>query len=280
MDLRTRLEVLLSPVKWRLAHWRRFRRWPNLARPRTFNEHVGAGMLLLRPSEWPHFSDKLAVKAFVAARLGPEWVTPTLWSGEHLPPRAERNWPIPYALKANNASGRNIFVKTEADADWDAIEAKLATWSRRPFSAGSGEWQYFEIPPRLLVEPLLPDPPHGPLDNYRFWCFDGVVRYAQLSTQRDGAWHTAFFHPDWTRAPFAYVWPIDPLDRERPPCLAAMLEGAARLAAGFPFARVDLYDIGGAPRFGEITFTPSAGLGRFFPPEADAEMGKLWPREA
>jgi hypothetical protein len=274
------LAALLSPVAWSLVYRRRLRQWPNLIRPRTFNEHIGAAMLLERHPDWVHLSDKLEVKKVVAERLGSEWVTPTLWTGRSLPPRAERSWPMPYVLKANNGSSRNLFVKSSVDQEWDAIEAKCALWMRRPYSPAKGEWQYLRIPPRLLVEPMLIGPGGRELDNYRLWCFDGVVQYVQLSTLRDGAWHTAFFYPDWKRAPFAYVWPIDPLSRSPPPCLGAMLDGAAKLAAGLPFARIDLYDVEGRPRFGEVTLTPSAGLGKFFPPEADANMGKLWPVRA
>ena len=272
------LAALLSPLAWSVFYWRRYKRWPNLFRPTTFNERIGAAMLLQRHPQWVRLTDKVEVKKLGAERLGPEWIIPTLWTGKALPPRGQRNWPRPYVIKANNGSSRNIFVRSPADEDWDAIETTCRRWMARPYSPAKGEWQYLKIPPRLLVEPLLPGPDGQDIDNYRLWCFDGAVTYVQLSTQRDGAWHTAFYHPDWTRAPFAYVWPIDPLSRPPPPSLAAMLDGAAKLAAGLPFARVDLYDVDGRPRFGEITLPPSAGFGRFSPPQADAELGILWPQ--
>lgn len=252
-------------------------RWPDLTHPHTFNEQLGAAMFGPHHPEWVRLSDKLTVKDIVAERLGLNWVTPTLWTGERLPARRDRIWTRPYVIKANNGSSRNIFIKVPADEDWDAIEAKCALWMTHPYGLAKGEWQYRDIRPRLLVEPFLPGPDGRDIDNYRLWCFGSAVHHVQLSTQRGGAWHTAFFHPDWTRADFAYVWPIDPQTRSAPACLPAMIDGAAKLAAGLPFARIDLYDVDGQPRFGEITLTPSAGLGRFFPPDADAEMGRLWP---
>ncbi|HCB74662.1 MAG TPA: hypothetical protein DEP91_00545, partial [Sphingomonas bacterium] len=61
-----------------------------------------------------------------------------------------------------------------------------------------------------------------------------------------------------------------------PAALARMIEGAETLGAGFDFVRVDLYDIAGTPRFGELTFYPGSGLDRFDPPSLDRLLGRLW----
>jgi hypothetical protein len=54
--------------------------------------------------------------------------------------------------------------------------------------------------------------------------------------------------------------------------------GIARtLSAEFPFVRVDLYDLPSGPLFGELTFSPGAGLMRFDPPEYDEIVGSWWP---
>jgi hypothetical protein len=41
--------------------------------------------------------------------------------------------------------------------------------------------------------------------------------------------------------------------------------------------RIDLYEVGGTPLFGEFTFYPNGAHSRFNPESADAEIGKLWP---
>ena len=57
---------------------------------------------------------------------------------------------------------------------------------------------------------------------------------------------------------------------------------AEKLSKNFPFVRVDLYIIGEKIYFGELTFTPAAGLDsdfKFVPPggkeDADIMLGKL-----
>lgn len=39
-----------------------------------------------------------------------------------------------------------------------------------------------------------------------------------------------------------------------------MLQVSSRLSEGFDYCRVDLYEIGGNVKFGEMTFTPAANM--------------------
>ena len=57
----------------------------------------------------------------------------------------------------------------------------------------------------------------------------------------------------------------------KPSCYDEMLDIARKLSAPFPFVRVDLYDIGGKPVFGELTFAP----GGEHSAAAQKEMGEL-----
>lgn len=49
---------------------------------------------------------------------------------------------------------------------------------------------------------------------------------------------------------------------EKPKNLESMLKVAADLSQGFKVVRVDLYNIQGEIYFGELTFTPAAGIGK------------------
>jgi hypothetical protein len=48
-----------------------------------------------------------------------------------------------------------------------------------------------------------------------------------------------------------------------------MVAAARALAAGWPFARIDFYNVNGRTVFSEITLCPGAGTCRFLPPEYD-----------
>ena len=56
----------------------------------------------------------------------------------------------------------------------------------------------------------------------------------------------------------------------------AMIAASEKLASGFPYARVDLYQHQERIYFGKITHYPEAGLGIFDPPEFDRALGDLW----
>jgi len=55
-----------------------------------------------------------------------------------------------------------------------------------------------------------------------------------------------------------------------------MIAIAEKLAAEFPYARIDLYEHQGRIYFGEITHYPGAGLGVFDPPDSTACSAMSW----
>lgn len=60
---------------------------------------------------------------------------------------------------------------------------------------------------------------------------------------------------------------------KKPGCLDEMFRLAEKLAEPFLFVRVDFYDEDGKIVFGELTFTPSAGLDNGLPEEAEMYLG-------
>ena len=139
------------------------------------------------------------------------------------------------------------------------------------------EYHYHAIPRQILIEELLDDgEPKGPLD-YRFYCFDGVPELIQVTNSDQTV--NQFYDPQWnaldlrTRA-------VENRSMARPDNLEQMLAAASTLAADFDFVRVDLYNICGHVRFGEMTFTPGAGLLPLQPAIWDLILGQKWKVKA
>ena len=61
---------------------------------------------------------------------------------------------------------------------------------------------------------------------------------------------------------------------ELPDNLKEMISLAERLSKNKPFLRVDFYNVNGKIFFGELTFYPASGLGKWTTEEADKEIGK------
>ena len=85
---------------------------------------------------------------------------------------------------------------------------------------------------------------------------------------------TDTFDPKWQRTPFSINRPDCRAVVAPPSNLDEMVACARALSAGWPFARIDLYDVDGRTVFGEITLYPDAGTNRFLPPEYDRYWGE------
>jgi hypothetical protein len=269
--------LLALPLRARISldFFRHQGKFPRLDSPHTFSEKIARRKLFDRDPRMPILTDKILVKQHVMEVLGAEWVIPTLWSGEKLPPRSERNWPIPYVLKANHGSSWNIFVRSEEDQDWDQIEKFMQSWLKTTFGQVYGEWLYTQIKPGLLVEPFVGTGGIAPPD-YKLFVFAGRTELIQVDLGRLQKHRQFFYDTKWNRQPITYVCPDDGEEIEPPASLAKMISAADLLGAHFPFVRIDLYEIGGEPKFGEFTFYPNSGNVPFKPESVELELGRLW----
>jgi hypothetical protein len=266
-----------STALW-LLHWKRVGRRPNLRNPRSFNEKIQARKLRNRDPRLPLFADKVKVKEHVTKVLGESWVTPTLWSGSTLPERGARDWPVPFVIKSSHGSGHTIFVRDPQAIDWDAIETKTRSWVADSFGDVAREWLYTRIERQILVEPFIGSGDSAPLD-FKFHVFGGRVEYIQVDVDRFSDHRRAFYDRDWQRTDVELIYKMATTPIARPAALSEMMRGAELLAADFGYVRVDLYDLDGEPRFGEMTFYPESGFGRFSPDQADFALGALWTKD-
>jgi hypothetical protein len=108
-------------------------------------------------------SDKYAVRAYVASKLGEQHLVKLLWHGED--PRAIPFDALPkeYVIKTNHASHQTIVVKGEADRQ--EIIDTVAIWLKINYYWACREYQYYHIKPRVMIEEYLRTPDgNGPLD--------------------------------------------------------------------------------------------------------------------
>lgn len=251
--------------------------YPNLFYPSTFSEKIQKSKVFNRDSRIPIRQDKVLVKDIVTQKLGAAYVIPTLWHGTQLPPRQQRNWPMPFVIKANHGCGWNIFVRNHAECNWDAIEKKCDSWMSQVYGRTFGEWLYSQIKPQLLVEPYISAVASLPLD-YKLWVFSGKVKLIQVIAGRGSSNIRQFFYDEnWVRQPFTGVAIADAPENISPPAsLNQMLAAAVTLAEDFAFVRIDFYEVNQQPLFGEITFYPASGFSPFKPIIYEKHVGAFW----
>ena len=258
----------LAKLRIAICYLVRHQRLISFENPKAFNELVQRRKLNGRDPRMAILADKVAVKAFVAASLGPEWVTPTLWHGTDLP--AMPDWPLPFVVKSRHGCNQNAFFPDKV-ADWPKVRRRARRWMKRAYGVLLDEWLYRQIPRGILVEPFIGDPCTLPID-YKIFTYGGRATHVQVHLDRENHHRWIVFDRNWRRvsAPTA-----DP-DPTPPHSLAKMLGAAEKLGCDFDFVRCDFYEVSGKPLFGEMTFYPGSGLGKFHPVSLDLVMGNLW----
>ena len=255
----------LARLRIRLSYAWRHRLLPNLDTPRRFTEWVQWRKLNERCPALASLTDKCAAKALVAARLGPQWVVPSLWQGDAAPDVPP--WPTPFVIKASHGCNQFAIVHDVA-RDWPAALARSRQWTRQTYGAWLDEWLYSLNRPGLLVEPFIGHGNTPPVD-YKLYVFAAQVAVVQVHTDRLGDHRWVQYDRHWNRL-------SNGPEAAPPGSLAPMIGAAETLGRGHDFIRVDFYDTASGPLFGEFCLYPGSGLDPFDPPSLDGQLGARW----
>lgn len=283
----------ISAEEWVKREWyRRYGTQLDLERPRTYNERLQ--WLKVYGEQRPDVfgdvdlarrcADKIAVREYVKALLGAEHLVPILGVYPRLQDIPFDDLPDSFVIKASHDSGSTIIV-TDKRQLTDRLNDKLRTLKFRlrvNYGLLKKEWVYSRITPQVVVEDLLSSDHKRELWDYKVFVFRGEPKLIQVDVDRFGDHKRSFYTPDWTKTNLAILYEPYDGDISKPPCLTTMLDYSARLAQPFLHARVDWYVLQERLLFGEITFFPESGFGRFNDPHWERAMGKwmAWENEA
>lgn len=230
-------------------------------------------------SLWTELADKIMVRDYVEARCGGDllprlyktYVTADEIDFDDLPDR--------FVIKTNNGCSSNYIVRSKGNVDIEGIRAGLDKWIHMPYGELTGQMHYAGIKPMILAEELMYNEgdPEGVLVDYKFFCFDGDVRYCYVAMDRVfGQVHSykrMMYDMGWNAMPEVFIKGVELGSCEMPSAFDDMRVVAGRLSKGIPFVRVDLYEVNGVVKFGEMTFTPGLACG--FTDEFQNSMGDL-----
>lgn len=255
----------------------------DLNHPMLFSEKIQWLKLYNRKSCYTMMVDKFAVKEYVSAIIGKQYVIPTLGVWNDVCDIEWGNLPDKFVLKTTNGGGGSgvVICKDKRRLNIRDVERKLKKSLSQNIYSKSREWPYKNVPRRILAEVYMQDESpvaNSDLSDYKFYCCNGEPIYCQVIRDRSTKETIDFYDMDWNHMPFVGLNPIAQNGRipvERPNSLSTMIDICRKLSENIPFVRIDLYEIGGHPYFGEITFFPNKGLGRFTPNEWDLRLGQL-----
>lgn len=251
----------------------------NTRAPRSFSEKLFCRMIAVNRHDdrvMTYLSDKLRVRDFVAHRVGKSYLADLLWHGTDIRSAPFDVLPDEYMIKANHGSKMNLLVRR--DTERETIFDHASKWMKTDFGSMHGEFHYYGIDRRLLIEEILDDGHQGGPLGYRMFCFDGAVEVIQVDDNSHSI--NPFYDRTWKRVAGGYRTNAREVDIERPPNFDEMIDVASRLSHGIDFVRVDVYNLKGRIILGEMTFTPVAGNARFNPASWESWLGECWRFDA
>ena len=261
-------EIIIKTFKKRLGYS------PELQNPVTFNEKIQWLKLNWYDSNVVKLADKYRVRDYVKEKCGEQYLNELYDVYENVNEINLAQLPNQFVLKVTHGSGFNVICKDKKEVNWNEKFKLLETWMKINYYSINREWVYKDIKPKIICERYLSDTEPGGIKDYKFFCFNGVPKYIQVDSERFIDHKRNMYDCNWNRIPVDYIYPrTEELD-EKPSKLEEMMEVAKKLSNGFPFVRVDLYFTQNKIYFGEMTFFPEAGFGKFKPEKYDKIFGE------
>lgn len=252
-----------------------FNRKLDLENPLTFNEKMQWLKINDRNPQYVEMVDKAAAKQYVASRIGSKYIIPTLQVWENVEEIDFEILPDQFVLKCTHDSGGVIVCKDKKRINLEKTKEILNRSMKRNFYYYLREWPYKNVKPRIIAEKLLVDERSGDLRDYKFFCFNGKVKCFKIDFDRFKDHHANYYDCSGNLLPFGELQYCPKPEKQltMPHKLEEMIRLAERLANGFPFLRVDFYEVDDNVFFGELTLYPASGFGKFTPPEWDNILG-------
>ena len=248
----------------------------NLYNPQEFNEKIQWYKVFFHPKILNQLVDKYAVRAYVKNSIGEEYLNELYNVYNNANDIDYNELPDKFVIKATHASSYNLIVKNKKDLNIKKTNKLLNKWLQKSQYYRTGqEWAYKDVKPRLIIEKFLKDGDHDSLIDYKFYCFNGDVKFVEIHFDRAENHKRGFYDLDFKPLPFRYVSLEKSISTKvtKPLNFNEMIELSKKLSKSFPFVRVDFYSINGKSIFGEMTFYPSDGRKDFIPAKYNKIIG-------
>lgn len=275
-----------NPKKALDIYWQMQMQYPlNWDHPKTLNEKNFWLEGMADTTLWTEYSDKYLVRRHISdmglshilTKLYGVWESANDIDFDSLPEK--------FVLKCNHDCGSYIIVPNKEELDRDSAREKLQKSLSQKYGYETCEPHYLHIHPLIIAEELIENAPSSfqssSLIDYKFFCCDGKAQCCMVCYDRGEKTeaHDVYDLKDWTRYKNMSEKYLSQKFRAlvpKPKNLGEMISVVETLAKGFPFVRIDLYNIADTRIiFSEMTFTPHGALQACFNQSAQLELGSL-----
>lgn len=275
-----RMEKLLSFLPDKayicLKYWYHFKKLPDLKNPKTFNEKIQWLKLYDRKPIYSKMVDKYEAKEYIKRIIGDEYIIASYGVWNNFDDIPFDNLPRQFVLKTTHDCGGVVIVKDKNTFEREKAKAFLTEHLNRNYYFEGREWPYKNVKPRILAEAFMENTASGDLKDYKFFCFDGVVKALFVAADRQVQEEETkfdFYDDQFNHLDIRNGHPNSNATIEKPMNFDLMKELASKLSKGFPHLRVDFYEANGKVYIGELTFSHYSGMIPFDPDKWDLIFG-------
>lgn len=253
----------------------------NWEAPQMFSEKIQWLKINDRKKQYINVVDKYEVKKYIKQSLGEEYVIPTIGIWDKFEDIDLSMLPNEFVMKCTHDSQSVIICKNKEQFNFKLAKKKIDKCLKKNLFWYGREWPYKFVKPRIIVEKYMKDSSKKELIDYKFFCFNGKPKYCQVICDRSTNETIDFFDMDWEHQEFIGIssFPNEFKNNKniikKPFNFEKMKEFAYTLAKDTRFVRIDFYEIDERLYFGEITFYPASGFGRFEPEIWDKKLGNM-----
>lgn len=249
----------------------------NLNHPKTFNEKIQWLKIYDSTPLKTKLSDKHFVRNWVKEKIGGEYLIPLLGIYNNFEEIDFNTLPNQFVIKCTHGHGYSIIVEDRKQLDLRDIRVKLTKWINENYAFKRGyELQYRDVPSKIIIEKFVECGHHDSLNNYRYYCFNGEVKYIQVSSRQHGSsCKVSYYDLNWVKQSW---WDNEVAEghANKPQKLEDMIRIAKTLSQGFSFVRVDLYYTDNdSIYFDAMSFTPDSGITIWSNEAINYRLGKM-----
>lgn len=253
--------------------------FPNLKDPKSWNEKVIWLALNYKNPNIAVAADKGRAKAWLAERVGEEYVIPLIGVYSSVQDIDFAALPQQFVAKLNDGWGADkvMIVRDKAQLNVDRAKAVLSSWL---YPWNNYYYQNVCISDlkmdraTIVIEEYREQENASALDDFKFYCCNGEPKFALVVTGRGTKQQTrSFVDMEWNVLPVARAGKPSATQPEKPQGFDTMLSLCRTLAKDFPLVRIDFYEVDGRVYVGEMTFTPGMFL-KFEPRSWDYKLGE------
>lgn len=254
--------------------------WKN---PKTINEIIMWLSVYSDTTMWTKYADKYSVRKHLEELGFEKYLTNMYGEWDDADKIDFTTLPNSFVIKCTHDWNSTHVVVDKNKANLEEIRRDLKNHLGKPFGYTSCEPHYTKITPHILAEELLVQtdaPFSSSIVDYKFFCVNGKARYCFVCYDRknDSSIREIYdinpWQPNHAIMSESLIQQLNDVVVPEPKNLNLMIEIAEKLAEGFPFIRLDFYNIEGRIVFSEMTFTPSTGRLTCFSDEAQMSIGK------